>query len=366
MTRLKIGVLGCGAIAQVQHLPHLRELDGRFEIAGLCDLSRRLLDAVGDEYHLPAQRRFTDFAAMLAADVQAVIICHSGRHDTAAIEAARAGKHAFVEKPMCTTEAQARAMVAAADEAGVVLQVGYMKRHDPAYQYVQARVADMKDIRFVQVNHLHCENSLHLREFKMTRFEEPPPANREAAQVERRRAVAELLGLSDPDQLTPAVQRAFSAVLGSMIHDLGNLEGLFGPPSRVVSTEVWADGRALSTVLEYPNEVRAVASWVDLPELWEFTETLEVYGSRERVRASFPTGFSRGLPSTVAVHGMEADGLPWRKELSWHENPFKLELQHFRTCILEKKEPITPGRRAAADIALVRDIIRAYLGAQWS
>jgi predicted dehydrogenase len=146
-----------------------------------------------------------------------------------------------------------------------------------------------------------------------------------------------------------------------MIHDIGNLHGCFGPPEKVISTDIWADGRALSTVLQYPGEKRAICSWVDLPELWDFKETLEVYGSRERVIVSFPTGFSRGLPSTVVLHGMDDDRHPWRKEYAWHDNPFKLEMKHFRDCILKGRQPITPGREAIADIALVRDIILAYL-----
>ena len=49
MARIKVGIIGCGAIAQIQHLPHLRELDDQFEIAGLADLSPQLLERVGAE-----------------------------------------------------------------------------------------------------------------------------------------------------------------------------------------------------------------------------------------------------------------------------------------------------------------------------
>ena len=101
-----------------------------------------------------------------------------------------------------------------------------------------------------------------------------------------------------------------------------------------------------------------MASWVDLPELWDFKETVEVYGSRERVLVSFPTGFSRGLPSYVTLHGMEDDGTPWRREYAWHDNPFKLELQHFGECIRTGQQPITPGREAIDDIRLVGEIVR--------
>jgi large subunit ribosomal protein L30 len=69
-----------GMIAQVQHLPHLRELDDQFEIAGLCDLSGRLLEVVGAEYGLPPERCHTDYEAMLASDVEAVIVCPSADH----------------------------------------------------------------------------------------------------------------------------------------------------------------------------------------------------------------------------------------------------------------------------------------------
>ncbi len=72
-----IGIIGCGAIAQIQHLPHLRELAGGFEIAGLCDLSRKLLDRLGDEYGVPSERRFTDYHTLLASGVDAVIVCPS-------------------------------------------------------------------------------------------------------------------------------------------------------------------------------------------------------------------------------------------------------------------------------------------------
>jgi predicted dehydrogenase len=361
MRRVKVGIIGCGAIAQVQHLPHLRELGEAFEIAGLCDLSPKLLAVLGEEYGVPPERRFHDYHDLVRSDVDAVIVCPSGSHAPPSIAAARAGKHVLVEKPMCTTVAEAEAMVAAAERAGTVLMVAYMKRHEPAYQYAQARVREMSDVRFVQVNHLHPDNALHTAEFRVHRFDDIPAALREATGAEYRRGVAEALGYGEGEEVPPAVARAYSTILGSMIHDIGNLHGLFGPPEGVLSTEIWADGRGISTVLTYADEKRAVCTWVDLPELWAFEETLEVYGARERVLVSFPTGFSRGLPSTVTLHGMDTDRTPWKRELSWHDNPFKLEVQHFRECVLEGKTPITDGRSAVHDIALVRDIVLASL-----
>ncbi len=361
MARIKVGIIGCGAIAQIQHLPHLRELDEQFAIAGLADLSPQLLVAVGEDYGVPEDRRFLDYRELVRSDIDAVIVCPSGSHAPPSIAAAEAGKHILVEKPMCTTVAEAEAMVAAAERSGVILMVAYMKRHEPAYQFVRERVRAMSDVRFVQVNHLHPDNGLHTAEFKVRRFNDIPVSVREKWQREQHDLVAAALDYPAGATVPEDILFAYNIILGSMIHDIGNLHGLFGPPQRVLSAEIWQNGRGINTVLDYGDGKRAICSWVDLPELWDFKETLEVYGSRERALVSFPTGFARGLPSIVTLHGMDSDRTPWRQEYQWHDNPFKRELEHFGACIRAGTQPITPGREAIADIALVGEIVKTYL-----
>ena len=361
MTRLSIGIIGCGAIAQIQHLPHLRELSDEFEIGGLADLSPGLLEVVGAEYGVPRERRFLDYHDLVQSPIDGVIVCPSGSHAAPSIAAAEAGKHVLVEKPMCTTVREAEAMVEAAERAGVTLMVAYMKRHEPAYRFAQRQVAEMSDVRFIQVNHLHPDNDLHTAEFRVHRFGDISAEVRARWQAEQAALIAEALDYPQGSAVPDAISHAYNLILGSMIHDIGNLHGLFGPPRRVLSAEIWLDGRAVSTVLDYGDQRRAVVSWIDLPELWDFKETLEVYGSRERVLVSFPTGFARGLPSYVTLHGMDADRTPWRREYAWHDNPFKLELQHFGECIRTGRAPLTPGREAVDDIRLVGDIVKTYL-----
>ena len=65
MSRLRVGVIGCGGIAQIQHLPHLVELSSDFEIAGLCDLSRELLAHVGAAYGVPPERQHVDYQELV-------------------------------------------------------------------------------------------------------------------------------------------------------------------------------------------------------------------------------------------------------------------------------------------------------------
>ena len=82
-------------------------------------------------------RTCADWRDLIATDVDAVLVLTSGSHAPIAIAAAEAGKHVLVEKPMCFSVAEGRAMIAAAERAGVTLMVAYNKRYDPAYRRLQ-------------------------------------------------------------------------------------------------------------------------------------------------------------------------------------------------------------------------------------
>ena len=75
MTRVKIGVIGCGAIAQVHHMPNLKELQDEFEVTAVCDVSAGASRYVADRFHVP--RHFTDYRDLLASDVEAVLLCQT-------------------------------------------------------------------------------------------------------------------------------------------------------------------------------------------------------------------------------------------------------------------------------------------------
>src|SRR6202162_4621633 len=143
--RLKVGVIGCGLIAQVMHLHYLRELGDRFEIVAVCDLSDEVRAPCAREYGVPEQ--CATWQELVARPLDAVLVLTSGSHAPIAIAAARAGMHVLVEKPMCFSVAEGQAMVGAADAAGVTLMVAYNKRYDPAYLRVVAESRTLPDLR---------------------------------------------------------------------------------------------------------------------------------------------------------------------------------------------------------------------------
>ena len=70
MERVKIGVIGCGAIAQVHHMPNLAELHEQFEVTVVCDISAATAEYVAQKYHVP--KYVTDYRELLDSDVDAV------------------------------------------------------------------------------------------------------------------------------------------------------------------------------------------------------------------------------------------------------------------------------------------------------
>src|SRR5690242_15732089 len=74
--RIRVGVVGCGLIAQVMHLPHLRELRDRFSVTAVCDLSEQALDFAGVMF--PEAARLRSWEDVIDANVDAVLVLVPG------------------------------------------------------------------------------------------------------------------------------------------------------------------------------------------------------------------------------------------------------------------------------------------------
>ena len=355
MTRVKMGIIGCGAIAQVHHMPNLFELQELFDVTCVCDVSAGAAQYVANRFNVP--KHVTDYRDLLAADVDAVLLCQSDPKTQIAIDSFNAGKHTFVEKPVCFSTEEIDAMTAACQESGKVGQSGYMKIFDPGYEYARREIESMENVQFVQVNHLHPNNDLHVRQFNVEGFNDIPQAAFDARTIAREKSLRQAVG-----DVPSHVERAFFGLSGSMIHDIYTMRHALGQPIRVISTEIWSGGRAWSTTLEYADGFRAIASWIDLPELWDFKETLEVYGDAKRVIVSYPTGFSRGILATVMIQGVDEAGTTYKHEphIDW-ESAFVRELRHFHDCIVTGTACRAPLAESKLDIELIIGTIKTYM-----
>lgn len=139
MRPIGLGIIGCGGIANA-HARAYQGLTDLFRIVAVADVDAQA--AAQKAAALGGPRVCDDYRALLDDPaVEAVDICLPHHlHAPVAIDAARAGKHILVEKPIATTLDDADRMVAAALEAGVLLMVGHNERFDPQYQAMKAAV----------------------------------------------------------------------------------------------------------------------------------------------------------------------------------------------------------------------------------
>lgn len=130
---LRVGVLGCGPIAQFAHFESVQKARNATLFA-VCDADRELAKRFGDFYD--ASKTYYDYDEMLAdADVEAIIIATSDAfHVPAAIRALAAGKHVFCEKPIGISVEEVEDLRRRVDETGLALQIGHMMRFDPGIQ----------------------------------------------------------------------------------------------------------------------------------------------------------------------------------------------------------------------------------------
>ena len=352
--RVRVGVIGCGLIAQVMHLHYLRELRDRFEIAALCDLSPGTAREVADAYGV--ERWFTDWRELLASDLDAVMVLTSASHAPPAIAAARRGLHVFVEKPMCLTPREADEMIAACREANVTLTVGYHKRHDQAYRLAAERLREMPQLRYVRVTTLEASLVPYVSHYPLLRVADVPPQAIEQAVAEREALIDEAL----PFAPTADLRRAYDGLLlDSAVHELNLLRSLIGDPTEVLNAEFWDDGRSLQTVLAYPGDVRAAVGLVSLPELKHYSQELAFYASDRRMVLRFPSPFLRSEPTVLELED-QVGGMPWHHEVvASHEEAFKLELAHFHESVVHGRAPVTSGEDAKRDIELAIAVVKA-------
>ena len=144
--RLRVGVLGCGPIAQAAHFESAIKAKNA-ELYAICDVAPDLLDRMAATY--APHKTFADYDTMLAdPGLDAVIIATSDAfHVSAAVAALRAGKHVLCEKPLGVAIEEVEDLRRVLKDSGRVLQVGHMKRFDAGVESAKAFIeAEMGEL----------------------------------------------------------------------------------------------------------------------------------------------------------------------------------------------------------------------------
>ena len=351
--RTRVGVIGCGLIAQVMHIPYLAELSDRFELAALCDIRPAVVAACAERYGVPAVT--TRAEELLAMPLDAVVVATSGDHAPIAIEAARAGLHVLVEKPMALSSADAERMIQAAQDAGVCLMVGTMKRYDPAYERLSELLPELEDLRLIRVTTLESPWAPYVAHYPLIGIDGQAAAP-DLALGEHERDVLDA-ALGDADEQTRWCYRW--VLLDNLVHELNMLQGLLGEPDEI--RFVHLSPRSVGIDMRF-GQADCRLSWADLPGIARYQQELCFYSPAQRLTLELPSPFLRSMPTRLVIEGgTPGSAQSWeREEVTSFDEAFKRELVEFSECIRTGREPRTSGADGLRDMRLAESLARSH------
>jgi predicted dehydrogenase len=352
--RVRVGLVGTGVIAQVMHLHYLAELGDLFDVAAVCDLDADSVRSAAQRYGIPAV--FTDWRELIEHPLDAVMVLTSGSHAPMAEAAARAGRHVFVEKPMCFSAAEGRAMVAAADAAGVVLMVGYPKRYDPAFARMREERDRLDGARLLRVTTFESPFRPYVGHYPLL----PRTPLPEEVATALRRDSDERIGAAVGPAATDLERRVYGMVLlDTLVHELNTVRGLLGEPTRLDYASLALD--QVTVMLRF-GDLPAAIHWIDLPGIARYGMEFALYAPDRRLRLTFPSPFLRNEPAVLEIEGgTGGTSRSWRtEEIAGYDSGFRNELVAFHDSIVTGRPPPTSGRDGLRDVALCQAIIASH------
>ena len=155
---IKIGIIGCGGIANQKHLPALRNQAHRAELVAFCDLIPARAEKAAAEYGAPDAKTYTDYHDLLADPAIEVVhmLTPNVSHCEISVAALEAGKHVMCEKPMAATVEDAKRMMDAYQRSGKLFTIGYQNRYRPDSQALKRLCGDgeLGEIYYAQAHAL--------------------------------------------------------------------------------------------------------------------------------------------------------------------------------------------------------------------
>jgi len=254
--KIRLGVVGLGG--RGAWITDLFNKDGNYEIASVVDYHPAVAEAVGQQFGVPAEKRFSGLSGyqkMLATDIDAVLVSvPHDLHEALVAKCAAAGKHVLCEKPMAMTLEGCRAMIKAAQDNNVRLMIAENHRFLPIHGAIREAIAKglVGDVCLVR-SYEGC-NEIEANE--------------------------------DPDTWKGDLYRCGGAFLDMAVHKFGALEYMLGErvdsvttmiAKQVATLPMKGDDNAVSIAVFESGALAEIS--VSSTQISPANNTMEVYGS---------------------------------------------------------------------------------------
>ncbi|KAL4968902.1 Gfo/Idh/MocA family oxidoreductase [Aspergillus stella-maris] len=360
---VRVGVIGCGEIAQVSHIPTFNFLSDYFQVAYLCDISTKALEHCRRKVAGPPPN-VTKSAEELCSspDVDAVLVCNvSVYHTEHALLALKNDKHVLVEKPLTSSYKDIESLKAAEKESKGRLMVGYMRRYAPGFLDAIAEIGGISQILYARVRDIIGPNAAFVAQSGTfpKKFDDYSLEDSQALAEKDRAAADEALtafGVPTNDET-----RRMLMVLGGLgTHDLSAMREAIGMPqsvkTAVLKLPIW------TATFDYGSFPVVYESGIN--QIPIFDAHIEIYGQDKIVRIDYDTPYVKGLPTTMTVRerttGPRGEGCYQERHVrTTYEDSYTVEFREWYEIIMNHKEPKTTIEDARQDVDLMRMLMSA-------
>ena len=354
MTRIRVGVIGAGGIAQIEHVPNLLRLKDHFEVLGVYDPSATARGFMLERYGLAG---FDKLEALFNLPLEAVVIASpDALHKEQVLASLKHGLHVFCEKPLCYAPADIAELVAERDAQKRVLQVGYMKRFDPSFEAALAHLpGNAKTLRQVSVEVSDPDAWPFIRHHDWKRGDDvPPELIAEVARKQREQVARAVLVPLDAVGF-----RGFcNAYASSIVHDVNAVHGLLDamnvPPGEVVGGQFFAGGGGgQGAVRLLGGQALWTMSHLAVPSLPEYRERITLYFDDAALELEFPSPWLNHQPTKLTIKQADGNSLHSRNIHVGYEEAFIEEMKGFWSAITEGTPVRNTAEQAARDMQLL-------------
>ncbi|MGE0241874.1 MAG: Gfo/Idh/MocA family protein [Parvibaculaceae bacterium] len=359
MGRIRIGVIGAGHIAQIEHVPNLLRLKDRFELRGVCDPSKTARAFIAERYSIAT---FESVEQLLHQPLDAVVVASPDPlHKEHVLKAFDHGLHVFCEKPLCYSSHDITGLITARDRAKRVLQVGYMKRFDPAFEaaldLLPRTAATLRHVS-VEVNDPDAWPFIRHHDWRKS---EDVPRTLIAEVAEKRKAqVARAIG-EGADDLT---LRGFcGAYASALVHDVNVVHGLLDqlgvPEGEIIGADLYAGGDGgHGSVRLLGGQALWTMTHLTVPLLPDYRERITLYFDDALIELEFPSPYLNHQPTRLTVKRGSKHRLHVEDIRPSYAEAFIEELKGFADGVAQGKALRNGAEDAARDMDLLCGLAR--------
>ncbi|KLO85841.1 uncharacterized protein LW93_14462 [Fusarium fujikuroi] len=348
---LRVGIIGCGEISQVAHIPNINFLSHKFQTTYLCDISKQALAHCTTKVQGGTPKTTTNPEELCSSpDVDVVLIANADAyHVEHGILALKNDKFCLIEKPAATCFRDIDRLIEAEKTSKGKAFVGTMRRYATAFIDAVAEVGGMEKIQYARVRDIIGPNSTFVEQngtfpqkFNDFTEEDGQDRSRREADIFEQALVKEFGVPSTPH-------------LGT--HDLSAMREILGMPKSVAGA-----------VLTLPGIFSVLFQYDDFPVTYEsglsgvpqFDAHIEVYSANKIVRVNFDSPYVKGLPVIMTIREKIGEGgFQERIIRKTYEDPYTLEMLDLYDCVIGEKVPKTSATDARKDVELFEMILKA-------